>query len=90
MVSLINVIFAVLLEEKFGERVISHLTQTPCPWPTKFPNLSPLDFWFWSIAMAELRKVKPADLEDLKQIVEGFAESQEEDKVKKVARTVKN
>ena len=40
--------------------------------------------------MAELRKVKPADLEDLKQMVEGFAESLEEDEVKKVARTVKN
>ena len=40
--------------------------------------------------MAELRKVKPTDLEDLKHIVEGFSESLEQDKVKKVARTVKN
>ena len=40
--------------------------------------------------MAELRKVKPADLDDLKKIVKGFAESLEKDEVKKVARTVRN
>ena len=29
---------------KFGDRVISRLTSIP--WPSRSPDLSPLDFWF--------------------------------------------
>ena len=39
-----------LLQEKF--RVISRLTTHI--WPVKSPDLSPLDFYFWGVAMQEL------------------------------------
>ena len=45
------------LESKFGDRVISRLTARP--WPAKSPDLSPLDFWFWSVALAECRRAPP-------------------------------
>ena len=90
MVSLINVVFAVLFiyssSRKMSDRRVYHVD---CPFTKQQQAWAILEFWFWSIAMAELRKVKPSDLEDLKQIVEGFSESLEEDKVMKRAKACK-
>ena len=42
------------LDNKFHGRVISD--KMDVPWPARSPDLSPLDYWFWVIALAELRK----------------------------------
>ena len=72
------------LQSKFGERVISRLM--PNQWPAKSPDLSPLDYWFWGVAMQEVRSHPPATLEELKEVVDGFAESLEPEEVVKAAR----
>lgn len=74
------------LQEMFEERVISRLT--PLAWPSKSPDLSCLDYWFWGVAMAEVRRNPPNTLVELKNIVEGFAESLEEEEVTKAARGI--
>ena len=51
------------LTSKFGDRLISF--KTPRPWPAKSPDLSLLDYWFWSVAMVEVRRVQPNTLEEL-------------------------
>lgn len=61
------------LSSKFGRRVISRLTDRP--WPARSPDLTPVDFWFWSVALAELRRVPPRTLEELKATVQEFADS---------------
>ena len=61
------------LREKFGDRVISY--KMTHPWPAKSSDLSPLDYWFWSVCMAAVRKGLPATLDELKLIVEVYANS---------------
>ena len=51
------------LTSKFGDRLISF--KTPRPWPAKSPDISLLDYWFWSVAMVEVRRVQPNTLEEL-------------------------
>ena len=60
------------LEQKIGARVISRLTEHP--WPT-------LDYWFWNVAMAEVRRAPPATLDDLKLNVEAFSKSLDKEEV---------
>ena len=72
------------LEQAFQGRVISRLT--PIPWPSKSPDLSCLDYWFWGVAMQEVRKSKPSTLAELKTTVESFAESLDQEEVVKSAR----
>jgi hypothetical protein len=76
------------LENKFGDRVFSRLTDRP--WPAKSPDLSPLDFWFWSVAMAELRMVPPTTLNELKLAVEDFAESIDKEEISKAVRHIRS
>ena len=40
------------LTSKFGEKVISCFTERS--WPAKSPDLSPMDYWFWSACLVEL------------------------------------
>ena len=74
------------LQEKFGDRVISRWMAHP--WPAKSPDLSPLDFWFWGVAMTELRRVPPMTINQLKQTVEDFASSVDPDEIGRVVRSV--
>ena len=74
------------LADKFGPRVISRLTDTI--WPAKSPDLSPLDFWFWGVAMVEVRRVQPSTLDELKQVVEDFAEEMNSETINKAAEAV--
>ena len=69
------------LTSKFQDRLISH--KTPRPWPAKSPDLSPLDYWFWSAAMAEVRRIQPKSLDDLKDCVEAYAISLSREQVNK-------
>ena len=61
------------LNKTFHGRVISRMMEHP--WPTKSPDLSPLDYWFWNVAMFELRRAPPRDIGELKTTVNAFAES---------------
>ena len=54
----------------------------------KSPDLSHLDCWFWSVAMSEIRRVPPIDLNDLKMTVETFAESLDVGEVEKCTRNI--
>ena len=56
------------LQQAFQVRVISRLTAIP--WPSKSPDLSCLDYWFWGVAMQEIRRSKPSTLTELKRVVE--------------------
>ena len=75
------------LQTKFGERVISGRTQHP--WPAKSPDLAPNDYWLWSIILQEIRKVKPASLEELKLVVNNFCESLDPDEVRRAVRHIR-
>ena len=59
------------LEEKFRGRVISRRGDNP--WPPYSPDLNPLDFFFWGFCMAEVFRLKPATIEELKTVVEDLA-----------------
>ena len=58
------------LEQKFYQREISGHTDHPKT--DKSPDLSQLDYWFWSLAMRELTRVTPSSLEELKSTGEGL------------------
>ena len=45
------------------------------PWPARSPDLSPMNYWFWGIALVEFGKHRPSCLDNLKEIVESLAES---------------
>ena len=59
---------------------------TTIPWPAKSPDLSCMDFWFWGVAMEEVRKSRPATLNELKAVVEAFAESVDQEEVERGTR----
>ena len=72
------------LDDNFDGRVISRLTERP--WPARSPDLSPLDFWFWAVALAALRRNPPATLQELQATVERFAGSLCAEDVKRAVR----
>ena len=72
------------LASKFGDRVISRRTEHH--WPPYSPDLSPLDFSFWSQAMAHVVRCEPSTLEQLKQVVEDFATNFDPEKARAMAR----
>ena len=67
------------LDSKFNGRVISD--KMDIQWPARSPDLSPLDHWFWGVAIAELQKCRPSNLDELKLVVEGLAESLDQDEI---------
>ena len=75
------------LHEKFGDRIISR--RTTHHWPPYSPELSPLDFSFWSQAMAHIIRCEPCSLSELKTIVEDFADNMSEEDIRKMVRHTK-
>ena len=75
------------LQTKFGDRIISGRTERP--WPAKSPDLAPNDYWLWSVCLQEIRRVKPASLEELKEVVNNFCESLDPDKVRRAVRHIR-
>ena len=59
------------LETKFQGRIISRYASIP--WPARSPDLSPLDYWFWSHCTERVTKVGQRLIEDLKITVEAIA-----------------
>ena len=72
------------LRSKFGNRIISRKSEHH--WPPYSPDLNPLDFSFWSQAMAHVTRVEPTNIRDLKMCVEDFAINFEEEKARSMAR----
>ena len=75
------------IREKFGTRVISG--NTAIPWPARSPDKSPLDYFLWGNSEAELCRVKPCDLEELKEVVNDFVDNLDEDVVRRAVRDVR-
>ena len=69
------------LASKFGNRVISNLTDRV--WPPRSPDLSPLDFWFWGICLSELRGSPPNSIEELKETINTYASCLNPEKIRK-------
>ena len=74
------------LSSKFGNNIISY--KTARPWPAKSPDLSPLDYWFWSAAMAEVRRLQPKTLKELKLCVENYAKSLTKEQINKAVANI--
>lgn len=72
------------LRSKFGDRLISRKTEHH--WPPYSPDLSCLDFCFWTLAVEEVLRHKPQTLEQLKGIVEDFAKNIDADLLRRTAR----
>ena len=49
----------------------------------------PLDYFLWGICEAEIRRVKPKTLDDLKEVVSHFVESLEEEEDRRAVRAVR-
>ena len=60
---------------------------TSIAWPAKSPYMSCLNFWFWGVAIEEVRKSRPSTLTELKAMVEAFAESADPEEVRRSARS---
>ena len=75
------------LKSKFGDKIISR--ETEHFWPPYSPDLNPLDFSFWSQAMAHVYRCKPDTLENLKEGVDNFAVNFDPEKALKMARNVR-
>ena len=56
------------LNEKFKSRVISR--RCSVPWPAHSPDLNPLDYWFWGSIESKICKERPANITELKFIIE--------------------
>ena len=74
------------LTQKFNERVISHFMDRI--WPPRSPDLSPLDFWFWSVCLQELRRNPPRTIDQLKATVESFAASLTAEEISKAVNDI--
>ena len=61
------------MNSEFGNRVISRHAERP--WPARSPDMSPLDYWFWSVCLAELRRSPPSTLEELQETVGDYVDS---------------
>ena len=72
---------------KFGNIFISRFTARS--WPARSPCLSPLDYWFWSVCLSELRRSPPHSPDELMDTVNQFAYSLEGEEIKKACNECK-
>lgn len=59
------------IQQQFGPRVISRLTYIP--WPAHSPDLVLNDYYLWGVSLVEIRRVKPASMESVKDTVSSCA-----------------
>ena len=62
---------------------------TDIRWPARSPDKSPLDYYLWGGCEAEVRRVKPNNLEELKEVVYDCVASLDEDEVRRAVRDVR-
>ena len=72
------------LRSKFNDRIISR--GSTHHWSTHSPDLSCLDFSFWSQAIDQVVETEPQTIAELKKVVEDFAASITAEKLRKMAR----
>ena len=72
------------LRSKISHRILSR--RLDHHWPANSPDLSPMEFSFWSQASNQLKKVKPEILEEMNLAVEEFAAILVENAVRKMCR----
>ena len=58
-------------------------------WSANSPDLNPLDFCFWGMAMAEVWKKKPKTIPELKKVVEDFFNNLGPDFIKNCVLNIK-
>ena len=68
----------------FGDRLISNKVQEGhgSPWPARSPDLNPLDFAFWGMAMQKVYNDNPQTLDELMECVENFFHTLPEDVIR--------
>ena len=64
------------------------LGNTEVTWPARSPDKTPLNFFLWSCYEAEVWRVKPNNLEELKEVVNDYMGSLNKDKVRRAIRDV--
>ena len=75
------------LTATFGAKVISGKMEIP--WPASSPDLACPDYWLWGVCLQEIRRVKPATLEELKEIVDDFCESLDPEEIRRAVANVR-
>ena len=75
------------LKNKFRERIIFRRSGA-LAWPARSPDLSPLDYWFWSICLGELRRSPPSSLDDLQETINNFVQNLAREEIIRSARDV--
>ena len=68
------------LRQTYSETFTDHKSSKSL---SKSPDLNPLDYWFWSASMAEVRRVQPQSLDELKLCVENYAKSLSKNQINK-------
>ena len=68
------------LHAKFRSRVISR--RSDVAWPPYSPDLNPLDYFVWGYAMAQVRRIKPKTIVELKATVEDAVASIPEEMIR--------
>ena len=74
------------LKSIFGNRIISRTAEVE--WPSRSPDLNPLDYSFWGQAMKAVWDAKPATIDELVTVVEDFFENIPEDSVRKTVANI--
>ena len=66
--------------------VISNKTEQP--WPTRSPDLSPLNFWYWNACEVELRRHPPSSMAELRATINSLAERMSPAEIRKAVNNV--
>ena len=66
--------------------VISNKTEQP--WPTRSPDLSPLNFWYWNACEVELRRHPPSSMAELRATVNSHAKRMSSAEIRKAVNNV--
>ena len=72
------------LHSKFGNRIVSR--NSGHSWPPNSPDLSCLDFSFWSVVTLHIIHCEPETLQELKELVEDSTRNMDEDMQRRMAR----
>ena len=72
---------------QFRGRLISR--RSDITWPPYSPDMNPLDYFFWGYAMMHVRRVKPASIQELMEVVEDVARTIPEEMVRKSVANIR-
>ena len=79
------------LKNVFGDKIISRFASKfgGIEWPSHSPDLNPLDYSFWSQAMAHVIRCQPKTIPELMEVVEDFVVNFDPEIASRVVRQVK-